>query len=48
MNDKIASLKIRNISQLCPYDRTRLDKWLKKARKEIRDNYKQYDDKCEF
>ena len=48
MDDKIASLKIRNISQLCPYDRIRLDKWLKKIRKEIRNSVDEYDDKFEF
>jgi hypothetical protein len=46
--EKIASLRIRDINELCPYDRIRLDKWLKKTRKEIKENYKKYDDKCEF
>lgn len=48
MTDKIASLKIKWLQDLCPYDRIRLSKWLKKVRKELKNNHKDYDDKCEF
>lgn len=48
MKDKIAQLKIVNISELCPYDRIRLDNWLKETRKELKNNYKKYSDKCNF
>ena len=46
--DKIAQLKIRDISKLSPYDRVRLDNWLKETRKKIKKDHKAYSDECEF
>lgn len=48
MKDKIAQLKISNISKLCPYDKIRLDNWLKEIRKSIKEEPEKYSDKCQF
>lgn len=48
MKDKIAQLKISNISKLSPYQRDLLDDWIKKTRKELKNNYEIYSDSCEF